>query len=71
MTKRSALPTSVLPAAYEVWGTSEFGQITDRIEDELILRMVGPIQGKRVLDCARRSCSSYQSNGPRSIFFLE
>jgi 2-polyprenyl-3-methyl-5-hydroxy-6-metoxy-1,4-benzoquinol methylase len=50
MTKRSTLPTSVLPAAYEVWRTSQFGQITDRIEEELILRMIGPIQGKRVLD---------------------
>lgn len=39
-----------LPAAYEAWRGSALGRITDRIEEQLILGLVGPVQGKRVLD---------------------
>lgn len=39
-----------LVSAYQAWRTSELGQITDRIEEELILGLIAPIQNKRVLD---------------------
>ena len=39
-----------LPAAYKKWRSSELGRITDRIEEELILSLVGPVSGRQVLD---------------------
>lgn len=39
-----------LSEAYHAWRTSELGQITDRIEAELIATLIGPLRGKRVLD---------------------
>lgn len=39
-----------LPAAYRQWRASELGRITDHIEEELILGLIRPISGKRVLD---------------------
>lgn len=39
-----------LPAAYRRWQESELGRITDRIEEELILDLIGPPSGKRLLD---------------------
>jgi SAM-dependent methyltransferase len=39
-----------LPAAYQAWRASELGRITDRIEEQLIVKLVGAVQGKRVLD---------------------
>lgn len=39
-----------LPAAYRAWRASELDRITDRIEEELILGLIGPVEGKRVLD---------------------
>jgi ubiquinone biosynthesis O-methyltransferase len=39
-----------LPAAYRAWRASDLGRITDRIEEELILALAGPVTGKRVLD---------------------
>ena len=39
-----------LPAAYRAWRASDLGRITDRIEEELILALTGPVAGKRVLD---------------------
>ena len=39
-----------LPAAYRTWRASDLGRITDRIEEELILTLTGPVAGKRVLD---------------------
>ncbi|MCC0006689.1 MAG: methyltransferase domain-containing protein [Hyphomicrobiaceae bacterium] len=39
-----------LPEAYHAWRTSELGQLTDRLEEELIAKLIGPLQGKRILD---------------------
>lgn len=39
-----------LPAAYASWRRSRLGRITDRREQELILRLIGPIAGRRILD---------------------
>jgi 2-polyprenyl-3-methyl-5-hydroxy-6-metoxy-1,4-benzoquinol methylase len=39
-----------LPAAYRAWRASDLGRTTDRIEEELILTLTGPVAGKRVLD---------------------
>jgi ubiquinone/menaquinone biosynthesis C-methylase UbiE len=46
-------PTSApagLPDAYRRWRVSRLGQITDRIEGELILELAGRVAGLRVLD---------------------
>lgn len=47
-----ARPTELasLPSAYERWRVSELGRITDRIEAELMQRMLGPVAAKQVLD---------------------
>jgi ubiquinone/menaquinone biosynthesis C-methylase UbiE len=39
-----------LPHAYRRWRTSRLGQITDRLEQQLILELVGLPAGRRVLD---------------------
>jgi 2-polyprenyl-3-methyl-5-hydroxy-6-metoxy-1,4-benzoquinol methylase len=39
-----------LPAAYQQWRASELGRITDQIEEDLILGVIGSVSGKRVLD---------------------
>lgn len=39
-----------LPAAYEAWRRSALGQVTDALEQELILDLVGPPAGRRILD---------------------
>jgi ubiquinone biosynthesis O-methyltransferase len=39
-----------LPNAYDRWRRSRLGQITDAIEERLILRLLGPVKGLRVLD---------------------
>ena len=39
-----------LPEAYRRWRESELGRITDRIEEQLILDLIGSVSGKRVLD---------------------
>lgn len=50
MREISNSPLSSLPDAYQRWRESELGRITDHIEEELILRLIGPVSGKRVLD---------------------
>lgn len=50
MADSSSLDLSELPAAYRKWRQSELGRITDHIEEELILKLIGPVSGKRVLD---------------------
>lgn len=46
-----ASPETVsLLAAYRSWRASDLGRITDRIEEELILGLIGPVEGKRILD---------------------
>jgi SAM-dependent methyltransferase len=39
-----------LPDAYRRWRASRLGQITDRLEEDLILEIVGPTAGLRILD---------------------
>lgn len=48
----SSEPTdlSELPAAYRKWRESELGRITDRIEEALLLDLIGPVAGKQLLD---------------------
>lgn len=50
MPDAASIDSAPLPLAYEAWRASELGRITDRIEEELILRLIGPVQGKSVLD---------------------
>ncbi len=49
MPDAASIDSAPLPLAYEAWRASELGRITDRIEEELILRLIGPVQGKSVL----------------------
>jgi SAM-dependent methyltransferase len=47
----NALPAlASLLAAYQEWRASELGRITDRIEERLVLELVGSVAGKQVLD---------------------
>lgn len=39
-----------LPAAYRAWRASTLGQITDRIEEDLLRELLGPAAGQQVLD---------------------
>lgn len=39
-----------LPAAYRKWRESELGRINDCIEEDLILHLIRPVAGKRLLD---------------------
>lgn len=39
-----------LPAAYAAWRASELGQVTDALEQDLILDLLGPPAGLRILD---------------------
>src|SRR5690606_14582712 len=39
-----------LPAAYSAWRQSTLGRITDALEQGLILDLIGPPDGKAVLD---------------------
>lgn len=50
MASSNSTDLSELPAAYRKWRESELGRITDRIEEELILDLIGPVAGKRLLD---------------------
>jgi len=40
----------VLPSSYAQWRQTPLGEITERIERELILEMAGPLEDRRVLD---------------------
>lgn len=46
----SAEGVASLTERYRAWRSSELGQITDRIEEALILRLIGPAKDARVLD---------------------
>lgn len=39
-----------LPAAYQSWRTSRLGQITDRLERQLVFALAGSFQNRRILD---------------------
>ncbi len=41
---------SELPDAYRAWRDSELGRLTDCIEEDLIVGLVGPVRGTKVLD---------------------
>lgn len=41
-----------LPESYRHWRDSRLGQITDALEERLILDLLGPVEGLRVLDIA-------------------
>lgn len=51
-----------LPSAYRRWRDSRLGQVTDALERQLILTLVGPATGLDVLDVGcgdgglKRSC---------------
>jgi ubiquinone/menaquinone biosynthesis C-methylase UbiE len=42
--------TAGLPGAYRRWRSSRLGQITDALEERLIIELVGPPLGRRILD---------------------
>lgn len=46
----SAAALSQLPDAYRRWRASRLGRITDALEQDLILDLVGATQGRRILD---------------------
>jgi ubiquinone biosynthesis O-methyltransferase len=50
MTGSNSTDLSELPAAYRKWRESDLGRITDRIEEKLILDLIGPVSGKGLLD---------------------
>lgn len=39
-----------LPTAYAAWRESDLGRITDALERNLILGLIGPTAGRRILD---------------------
>ena len=39
-----------LPAAYAAWRSSTLGRVTDALEQNLILDLIGPPAGRRILD---------------------
>ncbi len=42
--------TAVGPGAYERWRASALGRITERLEEDLIFKLTGPLEGRRLLD---------------------
>jgi ubiquinone biosynthesis O-methyltransferase len=50
MTSEPKQDLGELPAAYHRWRTSELGRITDRIEEQTLLDLLGPVTGRRLLD---------------------
>lgn len=46
MSARADIP----PSAYARWRSTDLGAITERLEHDLILSMLPPVEGKRVLD---------------------
>lgn len=50
MPEASTTTIATLPAAYQAWRASALGRITDRIEEELVVDLIGPLRGMRVLD---------------------
>ena len=42
--------SDALPAACARWRKSRLGQITDRLEERLILKLVTPVNGQHILD---------------------
>ncbi len=42
--------TVVGPGAYETWRASSLGRVTDALEEACLLDLIGPVDGRRVLD---------------------
>lgn len=57
-TSNAGAPTE-LPIAYARWRDSRLGRITDSLKQDLILRLIGPVAGLRVLDVG---CGDGQSH---------
>ncbi|HEY9157857.1 class I SAM-dependent methyltransferase [Candidatus Binatus sp.] len=38
------------PESYETWRATSLGRITEDLEQQLIMRMAGPLKGRRILD---------------------
>ena len=47
---RDAVIPQLGPETYQRWRASELGATTERLEQELIIKLVGDVQGARVLD---------------------
>jgi len=43
-------PTAIGPVAYAFWRATSLGEITERIEQRLVLDLMGELAGRRVLD---------------------
>jgi 2-polyprenyl-3-methyl-5-hydroxy-6-metoxy-1,4-benzoquinol methylase len=43
-------PVRIGPAEYASWHASRLGRITDEIEQALVLRLAGQLEGRHVLD---------------------
>ncbi len=50
VTRQMVLSLAQLPDAYRRWRASRLGQVTDALEEDLILKLVGAPQGRRILD---------------------
>ncbi|HEV2229034.1 MAG TPA: class I SAM-dependent methyltransferase [Steroidobacteraceae bacterium] len=46
----TGVPTAIGPEAYRSWRATSLGAITEAIEQHLILDLMGPVSGARVLD---------------------
>ncbi len=42
------------PETYETWRATSLGRITEDLEQQLIMRMAGPLKGRRILDVGLR-----------------
>lgn len=47
---KGAAPTAIGPEAYASWRATSLGNITERIEQRLILDLMGDLAGRRILD---------------------
>ena len=52
-----AHPNLGLPESYQRWRSSRLGRITDALEEHLILDLLGPVEGLRVLDIGCGDCA--------------
>jgi SAM-dependent methyltransferase len=43
-------PVAIGPQAYESWRATDLGRITERLEEDLIFALLGPLEGRHLLD---------------------
>jgi ubiquinone/menaquinone biosynthesis C-methylase UbiE len=62
-----------LLAAYERWRSSRLGRITDALEERVVLDLLGPLRGERVLDvgCGDGALASALSRAGASVTGLD